>query len=116
MADKKTHKTKKRISVRKSFHKVMGGDFLKNKSTAKMLPLLFFLSVLAVIYIANSYYAQKTNKKIFQTQKELKEHRFEYISVRSELMQQTRPSDIARGLTSKGVKESNVPPYKIQIK
>lgn len=113
MADKKANKPKKRISARKSFHKVMGGDFLKNKKTVKMLPLLFFVSLLAVIYIANSYYAQKTNKKIYKTQKELKEHRFEYISVRSELMQQTRPSDVARGLNSTGVKESNVPPYKI---
>jgi len=48
-------------------------------------------------------------------QKELKELRYEYVSVKSNLLQNSRQSKVAMGLSDKGIKESTVPPEKIFV-
>ncbi|MBN3036482.1 MAG: hypothetical protein JW861_12925 [Bacteroidales bacterium] len=94
---------------------ILGGYFLTAVAAGKHLSFLLFLTFLGLIYIANSYYAEKTIRNIDRIQHDLKEMRYEYISNRSALMQGSRQSSIARKVAGMGVRESTVPPAKIFI-
>jgi len=77
------------------------------------LPFLFFLAVVAIIYIANTYYAERTFKEIEQTKSELKELRYQYINTKSTLMYQSQEGVIGKEGARLGLKETLVPPFKV---
>ena len=82
----------------------------------RMLPFAFFLMGLALVYIANSYVAEKTIREIDRTSRDIKELRSEYISVKSELMFKSRQSQVAKEVLPMGIKQLTVPPKKIVLK
>ncbi len=82
----------------------------------KMLPFSFFLMLLALIYIANGYVAEKTIREIDKTSRDIKELRSEYISVKSELMFKSRQSQVAKEVMPLGIKQLSTPPKKIVLK
>jgi hypothetical protein len=96
-----------------SFRNILGGSFLTNAKTTKNFPFLLFLAFLGLIYIGNSFYAEKNIRKVERMQKELRELRYKHISTRAKLMQRSRQSKVASILENKGIKESTVPPKKI---
>jgi hypothetical protein len=96
-----------------SFRNILGGTFLTNDKTNKNLPFLLFLAFLGIIYIGNSFYAEKNIRKVERMQKELRELRYKHISTKAKLMQGSRQSKVAVALENKGIKESTVPPKKI---
>ena len=79
----------------------------------KLLPILFFITFLTILYIANIYYAENDIREFNALKKELKELRYEYITSKSNLMRVSKQSEITRRLRGSGVKESVVPPYKL---
>jgi len=95
---------------------ILGGGFLTNERTAKNLPFLLFLAFLGIIYIGNSYTAEKKIRRIEKLQKELKELRYDHIYTKSKLMSKSRQSEVAESLEKDGIKESRVPPAKIYLK
>jgi cell division protein FtsL len=95
---------------------VLGGDFLAYDWVRRQINFVFFLAALALVYIANSYYAEDMSRKIDDLNRELKELHYEYISAKSELMQQTKQSTIAKKLSKSGLKESVEPVRKIIIR
>jgi len=76
----------------------------------KNIPYFLFLSVLAVIYIYNGHYSDKTIKDINKTGKELKELQYEYKSLRSEVMFRSKQSELAHAVEPLGLKELTQPP------
>ncbi len=52
----------------------------------KNIPFFLFLSALAVVYIYNGHYADKTIRNINKVSKELKEMQYEYKTLKSEVM------------------------------
>lgn len=74
------------------------------------IPYFLFLSVLAVIYIYNGHYSDKTIKNINKTSKELKELQYEYKSLRSEVMFRSKQSELAKAVAPLGLKELVQPP------
>jgi hypothetical protein len=115
MTKKKKHTSKGKRSGN-SLGSILGGGFLTNEKTTKNLPFLFFFAFLAIIYIANSYTAEKKIRRIEKLQKELKELRYDHIYTKSKLMSKSRQSEVATNLGSEGIKESRVPPAKIYTK
>jgi len=103
----------KKHKASSSIRNFLGGDFLKKEKNLRMLPFIIFLGFLAVLYIANSYWADKTIRQIESTNRDMKELWFEYISTRSKLMQMSKQSQVAKSLAGTGIKESTVPPLKI---
>jgi hypothetical protein len=79
------------------------------------MPFIFFLTFLALIYISNSYYAEKNIRKMDKISSELKEFRSLYLTSKSNLMVKSKQSEVATQLELSGVKESIVPPKKIVI-
>jgi len=99
----------------RSLQSILGGGFLTNGKMAENLPFLLFLAFLALIYIGNSFYAEKNIRKIERIQRELKELRYEHIYTKSKLMSKSRQSEVAESLSEEGIKESRTPPGKIKI-
>lgn len=77
------------------------------------MPFILFLTVLIIFYIANSYYAERVIRDIDKTKLELKEKNAEFISTRSELMFQSKQSEVARSVSPFGIYESKEPPEKL---
>ena len=71
----------------------------------KSIPFFLFLSVLAVIYIYNGHYADKTIRNINRTAKEVKELQWEYKTVKSEVMFQSKQSELVKAVEPLGLKE-----------
>lgn len=79
--------------------------WLNYQSVVKQVPFFLFLALLAVLYIYNGHYADKTIRNINRTAKEVKELRYEYINVKSELMFQSKPSELVKAVEPLGLKE-----------
>lgn len=76
----------------------------------KNIPFFLFLSVLAVIYIYNGHYADKTIRNINKVSKELKELQYEYKTLKSDVMYRSKQSEMAKAVEPLGLKELVVPP------
>ena len=104
---------KKLNKIREFFHNIIIGEFFVRDSFFRNIPYLGYITVLAIVYISNSYYAEKTFRKIETTKKELKELRFQYISSKSDLMFLGKQTEIAKRVKGMGLQETTIPPYKI---
>ena len=103
------------VGVGKSIYGILGGTFLAGKKTRKLFPFIFYIAFLAVLYIANTYIAERKIRKMDEIRGELKELRFEYINTKSDLMSQTKQSSITKKLSNEGLKESITPPDKLVV-
>ena len=81
----------------------------------KNIPFFLFLAVLAVLYIANGHYADKTIRNINATANELKELQYEYKTAKSELMYKSREAEMVQAAAPLGLKLSPEPPMRIVI-
>jgi hypothetical protein len=82
---------------------------------ASNLSFLLFLAGLMLLYIANNHYAMKSVKKLNQSELQVKQLKWEYVNLKSELEQKSQQSYIARELEPTGIKELKQPPIKIQL-
>lgn len=73
-----------------------------------------FLSFLAIIYIYNGHYADKTIRSITKVSKQLREMEFEYKALKSEVLFQSKQSELAKAVAPFGLKELNAPPIVIE--
>ena len=79
----------------------------------KNVPYFLFLSVLAIIYIANGHYADNTIRNINKTTRQLKEQEYEYKTLNGKLMFQNRLSEVAKATEQIGLKENIQQPIKL---
>ena len=79
--------------------------WLNYQSIVKQVPFFLFLTALAVVYIFNGHYADKTIRKINRTAKEVKELKYEYIAVKSKVIFQSKQSELVKIVEPLGLKE-----------
>ncbi len=79
--------------------------WLNYQSVVKQVPFFLFLTMLAVLYIYNGHYADKTIRNINRTAKEVQELKYEYIAVKSEVMFQSKSSELIKAVEPLGLKE-----------
>lgn len=115
---KKVVKPVKENKVVRSVASVVSGNFLSKETTIKNFPFIFFLSFLAICYIANGYYADDQVRKVNRLTNEIKELRTQYIVVKDSLVVKSKQTEVAKALAIQqtGIKESVVPPKKIVVK
>ncbi|OYU95387.1 MAG: hypothetical protein CFE21_09570 [Bacteroidetes bacterium B1(2017)] len=77
------------------------------------LPFVIYLCVLVILFIYNSHRSEKLVRDTDKLNKEVKDLRSEYISELSELMGESRQSNVAKKLAPFGIKELKTPPSKI---
>ena len=93
------------------------GGLFKDPNLRAKLPYFGFLYCMIILYIGIGYYAEGLVKQINRTERNVKEKRAQYISIKSELMDLTKQSRLARELqeNKSGIIESVSPPKKIII-
>jgi len=96
---------------------LLDGSLIANDFIVKQLPYIVFLVILAFIYIANRYHAEKVVRQNVELTKEINELRAEAITTSSELMFISKQSEVAKLVEKRGLglKESVEPPRKIVI-
>jgi hypothetical protein len=108
-------KKKKKSGLIKSLNTVFSGTFLSNDKVVKHVPFILFLSVIAILYIANGYWADDKVRQVNKISAQLKELRSEYISTKSDLAFVSKQSEVAKAADKLGLKESITPPMKIVV-
>ena len=98
---------------KKYFRKRNRRSLLYNKWLVKNIPFYLFAAVLAVIYIANGHYADKTMRNINSTAKHLKEMEYEFKTVKRDVIFRSKESELAKAVEPLGLKELLVPPVRI---
>ena len=77
---------------------------------------LMFLGFLGIVYIANAHFAEKGVRQIQTLQKEIKELKWEYTSIKSETMFKSMQSQIDESLEPVGLDLENKGPKVIVVK
>lgn len=84
--------------------------WLNYQSIVKQVPFFLFLAGLAVLYIYNGHYANKTIRNINRTEKEVKELQYEYTAIKGELISRSKQSELIKAVEPLGLKELVVSP------
>jgi hypothetical protein len=94
---------------------LLDGSVLLRDTLRKQYPFILFLTVLAVLYIGNRYYAERMVRKINDIEQEVKNLRAEQITTAAELMNLSRPTEVANIVEERnlGLKQSVEPPKKL---
>jgi Bacteriodetes cell division protein (FtsL-like) len=77
---------------------------------------VLFLGFLGIVYIANAHFAEKNVRDIQRIQKEIKELKWEYTSIKSETMYKSMQSQMDVRLESTGLDLEAEGPKVIQVK
>jgi hypothetical protein len=81
----------------------------------KHFGFLVFLSLLAIIYIANGHWADNTIRDINVTAKQVKDMEYEYKNLKSLEMYRSRESQVTQAAAALGLITSAVPPVKLEL-
>ncbi|MBS1746734.1 MAG: hypothetical protein JST21_11245 [Bacteroidetes bacterium] len=81
----------------------------------KHFGFLVFLSVLAVIYIANGHWADNTIRDININAKKVKDMEYEYKNLKSLEMYRSRESQVTQAAAALGLKTATEPPVKLEV-
>lgn len=79
----------------------------------RQLPFFLFLSLLAILYIANGHYADQVIRKINLTQSEITELQFNYKTLKSELMFKSGEEQMIQAATPLQLKVNDELPYRL---
>lgn len=99
----------------KNFIRVLNGNFLAKDLLINNIPFIIYIAINLLIYISYGYWAEDTIRKTNKINKELKDLRSEYISIKSELMYKSKLSELAKEVVDLGLKESTEPPKVIKL-
>ena len=97
-------------SARKKNRRPAWKRMLSYRWIMRNIPYFLFLAVLAVVYIYNGHYADKTIRHMTRVNRELKELQYEYKTVKSEVMFRSKQSELAKAVAPFGLKELLQPP------
>jgi len=88
-------------------------QWMYNRWIVKNIPFYFFISAIAIVYIANGHYADKTMRKINETEKNLKEMEYEFKTIKQEVIFRSKESELAKAVAPLGLKPLLAPPFRI---
>ncbi|RDC62237.1 FtsL-like putative cell division protein [Adhaeribacter pallidiroseus] len=81
----------------------------------KYLPYVLYIMAVTLFYIGNTHYAEKTIRKIDRTKSETEDLRADYTTLKSDYMEASKQSEVARKVAPAGIIESSSPPYQIRV-
>lgn len=107
-------KPKETSRLTNTMQKVADFDFnISREGMLNQIPFALFIVALMLVHIWNAHNVEKVIRKTDRLNREIKELRSEYISILSELMSESKQSNVAAKLDTLGIKELTTPPYKI---
>jgi hypothetical protein len=106
-------KDRKSNAVSRGFSSILNGTFLTRETVLGNMSFILFCAFLMICYIAYGHFTEHTVQDLDRADRELKELRSEYITIRSELEQTEQQSQVANDIEQLGLKETRVPPRKV---
>lgn len=108
-------KVDKKKESRLSFWYILGGGVLKEDFIVKHTRMIVLLVVLAFFFIGNRYTCMQKLREIDKLQQQLRETRFEALSISSELTGHSRQSQIEQLIEEQGIdlEVAKQPPFEI---
>lgn len=79
------------------------------------LPYFILLTALGIIYIGNAHYHLQLERNIDKKETQLKELSWEYMTIKSEVMYESKQSEVAKKVEVLGLKPLTEPPKIIEI-
>lgn len=90
--------------------------FIKKEQLNEAIPVILLLVFTTILYVSLSHFHVKSLKNEDELKKEINELRSEYISVKSNLMKKSNPSEVSKRLETEGLKELTTPPIILKKK
>lgn len=84
--------------------------WLNYQAIVRQIPFFLFLALLAVFYIYNGHHSDKMIRNINKTANEVKELKYEFKSVKSEVMFRSKQSELIKAVEPFGLKEMTETP------
>ncbi len=81
----------------------------------RLLPHLLFVMFLVLLYIGNTHYATRLNRSIQKLKLETEDLRADYTTLKSDYMEASKQSEVARRVAAYGLVESSSPPFRIAV-
>ncbi|MFN7118639.1 MAG: FtsL-like putative cell division protein [Saprospiraceae bacterium] len=81
----------------------------------KQLPVILFLGFLGMVYIANAHLAERNVRRIQLMTKDIQELRWQYESIRAEIMYSSKHSEIEEQVRPLGLRTLNGQPKRIVV-
>ena len=88
---------------------ILKGEFITEKSNAKLIPFLLMIVALGLINIRSSFYAEKLLKQSIALEKEIADLRLTSITTKSELVSMYRRSVIEILVEDQGLRTALTP-------
>jgi len=85
------------------------------KAIVNNIPFLAFIALLGVLYINNSEHAVEMQRELNNKNKVLKELRWKYMDINTQLMNARMESEVIKSAGRLGLKPMMLPAYKIDI-
>lgn len=102
--------------AKKSFKDYTSIGSISTTWILKNLPFVAFLGFMTTIYIANVHFAERNVREIQVIQKELKDLRREYNSLKAEIMFEQRMTEVSKSVKPLNLEVFNKSPKKIIVK
>lgn len=108
---------KQTFKLFRPFIQLVNGNVLTRERVVQALPFLIYMTFLGLVYITNGFLAESAVRAINTTNSEIKELRSEYITSKSDLMYESKQSQVVDLINERelGLSESFDPPKKIVI-
>ncbi|MFC6225185.1 FtsL-like putative cell division protein [Hymenobacter artigasi] len=81
----------------------------------RFLPHLLFIMLLVLLYIGNTHYGNRMNRNIQRLKQETEDLRADYTTLKSDYMEASKQSEVARKVAAIGLVESSSPPFRITV-
>lgn len=91
------------------------GDVLSYSNVIKQAMFICFLIGIAVFHIYNGHKAVRWVREKNNLEQEIKELRWEEMSIKSDMLKRSMQSDIEKDIEAIGLSSSKTPPYKIVV-
>ena len=81
----------------------------------RFLPKLLFVMLLTLLYIGNTHYGNRMNRNIQRLKQQTEDLRADYTTLKSDYMEASKQSEVARKVAAIGLVESSSPPFRIAV-
>lgn len=106
----------KKATMPRNFFTVLLTDGVISKEAAsEMMPFIIFIAFLGMVYIGNRHFTEKNIRNIDKLNKEVKEMRWDYKTLKADLMLRSTQTEVAKKVDTLGLKEPVEPPKKLMV-
>ncbi len=82
----------------------------------KYVPYILYFTIMGLVYIGNTHYADRLTRQHDQLKKEVQSLRYDYTTLKEGYMFESKQSEVAKRVATLGLVEGVKPPQKIMLK